>query len=326
MLYEILVFCAFCSEAIYPEVVDSNEFPTFFRKEHSLVRPYQGRGMQVANWDYSGSALITKDFVRLTPDRQARRGSIWNIVPVSYLYWEVHLQIHIHGSGRTMFGDGIAFWYNKERSQEGNIFGSKDYFSGVGIFFDTFQNNVYSNQEFPYISASVFNGSTKYDSQLDGKESMLAGCHCKLRGKETTLSISYIGNQLAVSYSLDSSEDWRLCFYIHDVLLPTGYYFGITSATGDLADNHDVISVKTYEVNASSLNIEAPSVSTDEIIPSAVERSARPSFTISEPIVSPRVYKIFVFLALFLLIVAIGGVASYLWYQKAQRSKKKHLF
>ena len=74
MLYEILVFCAFCSEAIYPEVVDSNEFPTFFRKEHSLVRPYQGRGMQVANWDYSGSALITKDFVRLTPDRQARRG------------------------------------------------------------------------------------------------------------------------------------------------------------------------------------------------------------------------------------------------------------
>lgn len=28
------------------------------------------------------------------------------------------------------------------------------------------------------------------------------------------------------------------------VYLPRGYYFGVTAATGDLADNHDVISVR----------------------------------------------------------------------------------
>ena len=53
---------------------ENTELPTFFRKEHSLVRPYQGRGMQVANWDYMGDTLITNEFVRLTPDRQGRRG------------------------------------------------------------------------------------------------------------------------------------------------------------------------------------------------------------------------------------------------------------
>ena len=70
---------------------------------------------------------------------------------MTYRYWEIHLHIHIHGSGRTLFGDGLAFWYAKERSQEGGVFGSKDYFSGVGIFFDTFQNNIYSNQVLLFI-------------------------------------------------------------------------------------------------------------------------------------------------------------------------------
>ena len=52
---------------------------------------------------------------------------------------------------------------------------------------------------------------------------MLAGCHCKLRAKELAVfSISYIGNQLAVSFNLEGSDNWQLCFYLHDVLLPTG--------------------------------------------------------------------------------------------------------
>ena len=73
-------------------------------------------------------------------------GSIWNVMPVTYKNWEVHIQVHIHGSGRTLYGDGLAFWYTKDRSKEGGLFGSKDHFSGVGVFLDTFQNNVYSNQ------------------------------------------------------------------------------------------------------------------------------------------------------------------------------------
>merc|ERR1711916_91166 len=32
-----------------------------------------------------------------------------------------------------------------------------------------------------------------------------------------------------------------------DVNLPPNYYFGISAATGDLADNHDVISVRTSD-------------------------------------------------------------------------------
>ncbi|KAI6649505.1 Vesicular integral-membrane protein VIP36-like [Oopsacas minuta] len=307
LCFVFIILSLFYSQVLTERETEMKDFPTFFRKEHSLVRPYQGRGMQVANWDYTGTTLITNDFVRLTPDRQGRRGSIWNIIPVTYKDWEVHIQIHIHGSGRTLFGDGLAFWYTKEKSQEGGLFGSKDYFSGVGIFFDTFQNNVYSNQEFPYISASVFNGSSKYDSHLDGRDSMLAGCHCKLRGKDSVIfSISYIADQLALSYDLDGSDNWKMCFYQQDISLPTGYFFGVSSATGDLADNHDVISIKSYEVDATSLNIETPSIPADEIVPSAKQNRNRPKFNTSETLFSSRTYKIFTFLALFLLIIAIG--------------------
>ena len=87
MLYYLIVI-AFI---FYPLVCtklesESTELPTFYRKEHSLVRPYQGRGMQVANWDYTGATLITNEFVRLTPDRQGRRGTynLYNLYEIFY--------------------------------------------------------------------------------------------------------------------------------------------------------------------------------------------------------------------------------------------------
>ena len=76
MQYSLFILSSFlCAQVLTMYGAETNEFSTFFRKEYSLIRPYQGRGMQVANWDYTGSTLITNDFVRLTPDRQARRGT-----------------------------------------------------------------------------------------------------------------------------------------------------------------------------------------------------------------------------------------------------------
>ncbi len=35
--------------------------------------------------------------------------------------------------------------------------------------------------------------------------------------------------------NIDGKDDWKMCFVVNDVDLPTGYYFGATAATGDLA-------------------------------------------------------------------------------------------
>ena len=75
MLYYLIVSILFYVQVYTKLESENTELPTFFRKEHSLIRPYQGRGMQVANWDYTGATLITNEFVRLTPDRQGRKGT-----------------------------------------------------------------------------------------------------------------------------------------------------------------------------------------------------------------------------------------------------------
>lgn len=64
--------------------------------------------------------------------------------------WEVHLTVKIHGKGKELFGDGMAFWYTRDRMQAGPVFGSKDLFSGLAVVIDTYSNhngehNVSSN-------------------------------------------------------------------------------------------------------------------------------------------------------------------------------------
>ena len=47
---------------------------------------------------------------------------------------------------------------------------------------------------------------------------------------------------------VDNKNGWKECFVVEGIKLPLGYYFGVSSATGDLADNNDVIWVKFYEL------------------------------------------------------------------------------
>lgn len=46
-----------------------------------------------------------------------------------------------------------------------------------------------------------------------------------------------------------NKKAWTECFSVGGIRLPTGYHFGISSTTGDLSDNHDVISVKLYQLD-----------------------------------------------------------------------------
>ena len=94
----------------------------------------------------------------------------------------------------------------------------------------------------------------RYDHDADGTHTELAGCEAQLRNKnyDTFLLIRYEGRKLTVKVDVDDKRAWRPCFHVDGVFLPTGYYFGLSAATGDLVDNHDVVGVKTYELSAST--------------------------------------------------------------------------
>uniref|UniRef100_A0A8D2JKH5 Lectin, mannose binding 2 like n=1 Tax=Varanus komodoensis TaxID=61221 RepID=A0A8D2JKH5_VARKO len=223
------------------------------KREHSLAKPYQGVGSSTSSlWELMGNAMVMTHFIRLTPDVQSKQGAVWNRVPCYLRDWEMQVHFKIHGQGKkNLNGDGFAMWYTKDRMQPGPVFGSKDNFLGLGVFVDTYPNEEKQQERvFPYVSAMVSNGSLAYDHARDGRPTELGGCTAMVRNlqHDTFLVIRYVKRRLTVLLDIDGKNEWRDCVDIPGVHLPRGYYFGVSSVTGDLSDNHDIISLKLYQL------------------------------------------------------------------------------
>jgi len=101
------------------------------------------------------------------------------------------------------------------------------------------------------ISVIQNDGSKSYQSKTDGTDIQIASCQAYFRNTVKTVRarIRYEGNTNSLYVWTDSYHDdnWVQCVEVHDVMLPAGYYFGVSAATGDLSDNHDIYSFTTYD-------------------------------------------------------------------------------
>ncbi len=77
-----------------------------------------------SHWHLTGNTLVTDRFIRLTSDVQSRAGGLWNVLPVPYADWEIHVQFRIHGENKNFFGDGLVIWYVREPK----LTGTRKYF------------------------------------------------------------------------------------------------------------------------------------------------------------------------------------------------------
>ncbi|XP_062340013.1 lectin, mannose-binding 2-like a isoform X2 [Osmerus eperlanus] len=230
-----------------------HEMEEFLKREHSLSKPYQGVGsFGSSHWELMGDAMVTTDQVRLTPDLQSRQGAVWSRIPCRLRDWELQVHFKIHGQGKkNLNGDGLAIWYTKERMQSGPVFGNKDNFTGLGVFVDTYPNEEkHLERIFPFVLAMVGNGSVSYDHEHDGRPTELGGCNAMVRNlnHDTFLFIRYVRRRLTIMIDIEGQHDWRDCLDVPGVNLPQGYYFGASAMTGDLSDNHDIISLKLYQL------------------------------------------------------------------------------
>lgn len=62
--------------------------------------------------------------------------------------FQVDFQFEVDGKGEGIVGDGFAVWFTKERAETGPVFGNRDRFEGLGIFFDTYANGRHSVSPF----------------------------------------------------------------------------------------------------------------------------------------------------------------------------------
>lgn len=127
--------------------------------------------------------IPSSENVRIAPSLRSQKGGMWTKSPVPYDWWEVDIAFRVSGRGR-IGADGLvksekyqpygihyfytfylqAFWYTQNKgSYEGDVFGSSDQWVGLGVFFDSFDNDNRHNN--PYVSAMVNDGTKQFDHQ-----------------------------------------------------------------------------------------------------------------------------------------------------------------
>ncbi|CAN8097045.1 unnamed protein product [Discula destructiva] len=238
---------------------DGSTVKSIALRTHTLNQPYLDSDMQSRWYDFGGDAVIRTDsYIRLTSDRPSQTGHLWSKVPLTATNWQIEVEFKIHGKN-SLFGDGFAMWITKSRAQEGPVFGSIDNFEGLGIFFDTYKNNR-PGTVFPYVMAMVGDGQTSYDKDTDGKQQEFSGCSARgIRHASipTKFRLTYFQDkQLKLELQYKKEDDWLLCFESEmPPSIPNVAYLGFSSETGELSDNHDIISIHAsnlYQSNPSS--------------------------------------------------------------------------
>lgn len=218
---------------------------------HSLSPPFVDK-LEMTWFDYGGDTVIdTYSHIRLTPDSPSRSGYVWSKKTLPKHNWQVEVEFKVDGTSSHISGDGLAIWASQERNRMGPVFGNVDYFNGLGLFFDTYNNGAH-DESFPYVYAMLGDGKTHYNNDQDGFPTKAGGCSSDFKHNfhKTKALITYVrGQYLEVKLQTKEEEKWEDCFSVTNFTLPNDVYLGFTAHTGQLHDYHDIVNVVTRTAN-----------------------------------------------------------------------------
>ncbi|KAI7795695.1 protein ERGIC-53 [Triplophysa rosa] len=232
-----------------------------FEYKYSFKGPHltQSDG-RIPFWVHTGNAIPSADQVRITPSLRSQKGSVWTKSPVSMQNWEAEVAFRVSGRGR-MGADGLAIWFTASQGLEGPVYGAADQWNGVGIFFDSFDNDGKKNN--PAVLVVGNNGKLAYDHQNDGSTQSLGTCLRDFRNKPYPVRAKIIYYKQTLSVFINNGftpdkEDYEFCTKVENMIIPESGYFGISAATGGLADDHDVLSFLLFRLTEPGQNLPPP--------------------------------------------------------------------
>uniref|UniRef100_A0A8C8M247 L-type lectin-like domain-containing protein n=1 Tax=Oncorhynchus tshawytscha TaxID=74940 RepID=A0A8C8M247_ONCTS len=211
-------------------------------------------------WVHSGNAIPSADQVRITPSLRSQKGSVWTKNTVNFDHWEAEVTFRVSGRGR-MGADGLAIWFTTAQGLDGPVYGAADNWNGIGIFFDSFDNDGKKNN--PAVLVVGNNGKLVYDHPNDGTTQALGTCLRDFRNKPYPVraKITYYKKTLTVLINngfTPDKDDYEFCTKVDKMIIPQEGYFGISAATGGLADDHDVLSFLTFRLTEPGQELPAP--------------------------------------------------------------------
>ncbi|XP_072480488.1 protein ERGIC-53-like [Notamacropus eugenii] len=193
-------------------------------------------GQEIPFWNHHGDAIPGLEEVRLAPSMRNRSGAMWTQAAIPFPNWEVEVTFHISGLGR-LGAEGMAVWYTRDRGQTGPALGGPAFWDGIGILFDSFDNDDQNN---PVIQVLANDGQIPYDHLRDGGGQVLGSCLWDFRNQpypfraritywEEKLQVS-VDNGLTTQGAID-----EVCTEVGPLLLPPRGFFGVSAATGTIA-------------------------------------------------------------------------------------------
>lgn len=256
-LFSVVCILLFHIHVAFSEPVETSD-QEFYRLEsfpHALTKPFLDKYLTSRFYDYGGDTVIKSDsYIRLTGDRPDQSGWLFSKLPAMPENFQVEFDFKLHGGGGgSLMGDGLAFWITTHKGGNGPVFGSKDNFEGLGIFFDTYKNNR-PGKVFPHVMAMSGNGRTMYDHAHDGLANEIASCAARglvnapgiARARVTHVK----GKFLSLDLDVKETNRWKSCFVLnHDELeIPQGAFLGFSARTGQLHENHELHRVQVYSL------------------------------------------------------------------------------
>lgn len=160
------------------------------------------------------------------------------------------MAVKINGTHPILGSEGLAFWYAEEPGKLGPIFGSKDRWNGLGIFFDSHDND--KKKDNPAILAVYNSGNYDYPFEQDGMHHTFAHCFREYRNTFMPFLIKIIYQNKTLTVEVDSEGhgfDFQKCFSYSPIYLNPGFHFGVSAASGDFPDQHELVYLDVYELN-----------------------------------------------------------------------------
>ncbi|KAJ3382644.1 Protein ERGIC-53 [Chytriomyces hyalinus] len=209
---------------------------TRYDYRQSLKRPFvPGPGLKtdskqsvlLPNFNPVGNSVVASDRIRLAPSVADASGGVWCTQPNPHNEWMVRFSFASTSHGGThglAAGRGFAFWYAKDPSIQGALYGAGSMWNGLLVGLDT--SSPETNRHSPLIYAIKNDGYTTLDTPNAPPENQ-----------------NFLGK---------CGFGFTECFRADNVVLPKGYHFGFTAATSAKAQaDHDLFAFEVFEVNPS---------------------------------------------------------------------------
>ena len=208
------------------------------------------------NWRLQGLSAgisgLTSRQIRLTEDMPQQQGAMWSRRQLDMANWQIEVDFLISSSSknRRLLGDGIAIWYTRESMKEGPVFGSKDQFTGLGVFIDTYDNSVAKKLAHPRVSGWVNDGKKRY-----WQDPSAPGCYASVLNTTYSIRVMYLDKTVHVFMKQENERNFHHCFTMETVNLGRAYYVGVSASTGELSQSHDILDIRVNAVKPAPLRI-----------------------------------------------------------------------